>query len=48
VNTSALLATGFSRTGTLPATMRSAGVVLTVVIAATIDRCLLVQILRMR
>lgn len=49
MNTSALLAIGFSRTGTLPAMMRSAGAALTVVVTATIDRCLLlVQVLRRR
>ena len=48
MNTSALLATGFSRKGALPAMTRSAGAVLTVVITATIDHCLLVQVLRRR
>jgi hypothetical protein len=38
VNTSALLATGFSREGTRPGMLRSAGAALTVVITATIDR----------
>ena len=48
MNTSALLAICFSRKRTLPGMLRSAGAALTVVITATIDRCLSVQVLPRR
>ena len=38
MNTSALLAICFSRKGSLPSILRSAGAALTVIITATIDR----------
>lgn len=48
MNTSARLATGFSRKGTRPGMLRSAGAALAVVITATIDRRRSVQVLLKR
>ena len=48
MNTSALLTIGFSRKRMLLGMLRSAGAALTVVIKATIDRCLSVQVVRRR
>ena len=48
MNTSALLTRGFSRKRTLLRTLRSSGAALTVVMMATIDRCLSVQVLPKR